>query len=80
MLNFMLWAQVPRKAGAKLLLFYKTTKFFTNFFTLCPAQYRFQILFYRLSMEIQHKTGTFGKRWINLKVTIHLQRHLPADR
>jgi len=31
MLNLTLRTQVPRKAGAKLLLFYETTKFFSLF-------------------------------------------------
>jgi hypothetical protein len=44
MLNLMLSGPVPRKAGAKLLLFYKTTKFLHIFYHIIHKFLDFHVL------------------------------------
>ncbi len=44
MLNLMLSGPVPRKAGAKLLIFYKTTKFLHDFYQIKRNFLRFRTL------------------------------------
>ncbi len=44
MLNFMLPGIAPRKAGAKLLIFYKTTKFLYVFYQIKRNFLRFHTL------------------------------------
>ena len=44
MLNLMLSGPVPRKAGAKLLIFYKSTKFLRDFYQIKRNFLRFRTL------------------------------------
>ena len=61
MLNLMLSGPVPRKAGAKLLIFYKSTKFLHDFYQTKRNFLRFRTLlivkniYFDMSIISRHK-------------------------